>query len=314
MERDLTLDAVRIVATAAAAAAPWRGKGDKNAADDAAVTAMRDAFRTVPISGTVRIGEGEMDEAPMLYIGERLGTWDPGTPTVDIAVDPLEGTALCARGAPGAVTTVAFAERGWFLHAPDVYMEKIAVGPAARGVIDIRKGATWNLSAIAEAKRVAVGDLGAVILNRPRHAALIAEVHRAGARVELISDGDLMAAATTALSGGCDVLFGIGGAPEGVLAAAALRCLGGDIQGVLRPETPEQAARIEAMTGHSADRVYGLFDLAAGNITFAAAGVTRGPLLRGVRVSTLVVEVQSIVMRSSPSEPPRTERMSFLLP
>ncbi|MEY4744737.1 MAG: hypothetical protein RL272_682 [Candidatus Parcubacteria bacterium] len=284
MDRNLALEALWVTESAAVSAAHWRGRGDKNAADDAATKAMREAFRTVPIRGTVRIGEGEMDEAPMLYIGEKVGAWGEGDPLVDVAVDPLEGTKLCAANGPGAITVIAFAEDGRFLNAPDMYMEKIAVGPEARGAIDIRRGAAWNLSAVAEAKRVKVADLTAVVLDRDRHKALIAEVRAAGACVQLISDGDLMAALATAdPDTAVDILLGSGGAPEGVLAAAALRCVGGDMQGVLLPEDDAQAARAAAMTGRPLGHVYGLEDLAGGHVMFAASGVTDGPVLRGVR-------------------------------
>lgn len=300
MDRNLALEAIWVTESAAIAAARWRGRGDKNAADHAATEAMRETFRTVPIRGTVRIGEGEMDEAPMLYIGERVGSWEEAAPLVDVAVDPLEGTKLCAANGPGAITVIAFAEDGRFLNAPDMYMDKIAVGPEAKGAIDIRRGPTWNLHAVAEAKGVGIGDLTAIVLDRERHKALIEEVRRAGACVQLISDGDLMAALATAdPDTAVDVLFGSGGAPEGVLAAAALRCVGGDMQGVLLPEDDAQAARAAQMTGRQPDHVYGLLDLAGGHVMFAATGVTDGPVLRGVRFtkdgSSLT---ESIVTRS----------------
>ncbi|HTM67782.1 MAG TPA: class II fructose-bisphosphatase [Candidatus Binatia bacterium] len=300
MDRNLALEALWVTESAAIAAAKWRGRGDKIAADDAATKAMREAFRTVPIRGTVRIGEGEMDEAPMLYIGEKVGSWQDQDPLVDVAVDPLEGTKLTAANGPGAITVIAFAEDGKFLNAPDMYMNKIAVGPEAKGAIDINRQESWNLAAIAEAKRCNVSDLTAIILDRERHKPLIAAVRATGACVQLISDGDLMAALATAdPDTAVDVLFGWGGAPEGVLAAAALRCMGGDMQGVLIPENDAQAARAMQMTGKPMGHVYGLTDLAGGHVMFAATGVTDGPVMRGVRFlhdGTTLVE--SIVMRS----------------
>ncbi|HTK05189.1 MAG TPA: class II fructose-bisphosphatase [Candidatus Eisenbacteria bacterium] len=300
MDRNLALEALWVTESAAISAAKWRGRGDKIAADDAATKAMREAFRTVPIRGTVRIGEGEMDEAPMLYIGEQVGSWNEADPLVDVAVDPLEGTKLTAANGPGAITVIAFAEDGKFLNAPDMYMNKIAVGPEAKGAIDINRQESWNLAAIAEAKRCNVSDLTAIILDRERHKPLIAAVRAAGACVQLISDGDLMAALATAdPDTAVDVLFGWGGAPEGVLAAAALRCMGGDMQGVLIPEDDAQAQRAMQMTGKPLGHVYGLTDLAGGHVMFAATGVTDGPVMRGVRFlhdGTTLVE--SIVMRS----------------
>jgi fructose-1,6-bisphosphatase II len=217
-----------VTEAAALSAARLMGRGESAAADQAAVNAMRHAFESVSVRGTVVIGEGERDEAPMLFIGEKVGSGDESDPEVDIAVDPLEGTSLCALGRPNALAVIAMAERGKLLHAPDIYMDKIAVGPHAKGVVDLDKSPTKNLMAIANAKGVYVEDLTAVILERPRHHDLIEEVRRAGARVQLISDGDVSAAISTCIEGsGIDVLFGIGGAPEGVLAAAALRCVGG---------------------------------------------------------------------------------------
>lgn len=300
MDRNLALEALWVTESAAIAAAKWRGRGDKNAADDAATKAMREAFRTVPIRGTVRIGEGEMDEAPMLYIGEKVGSWTDADPLADVAVDPLEGTKLTAANGPGAITVIAFAEDGKFLNAPDMYMNKIAVGPEAKGAIDINRQESWNLAAIAEAKRVNVSDLTAIILDRERHKPLIAAVRAAGACVQLISDGDLMAAIDTAdPDTAVDVLFGWGGAPEGVLAAAALRCMGGDMQGVLIPENDAQAQRAMQMTGRAIGYTYGLEDLAGGHVMFAATGVTDGPVMRGVRfLHGGGALTESIVMRS----------------
>src|SRR5438552_1780786 len=235
MDRNLALELVRVTEAAALACARWMGRGDAKGADQAAVDAMRRAFDGVDIQGTVVIGEGERDEAPMLFIGEKVGAgWHDGkaSPRVDIAVDPLEGTNLCATGSPDAIAVIAVADDGKFLNAPDTYMDKIAVGPTGKGAIDIGKSPTWNLSALAEAKKARVEDLTAIILDRPRHQALIAEVRKAGARIRLITDGDVSAAiATCKDETGIDVLFAIGGAPEAVLAAAPLRARGGDMRG-----------------------------------------------------------------------------------
>jgi fructose-1,6-bisphosphatase II len=299
MDRNLALEVVRVTEAAALAAARYVGLGDRNAADQAATEEMRRTFNALHINGTVVIGEGERDEAPMLYIGEQLGDGDPRSPEIDIAVDPLEATNSCANGINDALAVVAMADHGNFLNAPDTYMDKIAVGPIARGIIDIRKSPTENLQAIAEAKRVAVPDLTAVILDRPRHAELIAEVRHAGARIRLITDGDVGGALATAdPSTGIDVLLGIGGAPEGVLAAAALRCVGGDMQGVLKFRNPEEAARAERMGIKDGNRVFGIEDLARGDVMFAATGVTDGFLLRGVRFTGTGAETHSVVMRS----------------
>jgi fructose-1,6-bisphosphatase II len=300
MDRNLALEFVRVTEAAALASARWMGRGDGKGADKAAVDAMRRAFDSVRIDGTVVIGEGERDEAPMLFIGEKIGNHNEGhSPKVDIAVDPLEGTNLCSTGAPDAIAVIAASEDGKLLNAPDTYMEKIAVGPEGRGVIDIRKPASWNLAALAEAKRSRVEDLTAIILDRPRHQALIEEVRRAGARIRLITDGDVSAAiATCKEETGIDVLFGTGGAPEGVLAAAALRCVGGDMQGILRFRNDEERRRAEKMgiTDHS--RVYRLEELAQGDVMFAATGVTDGAFLRGVHYFGWGATTQSVVMRS----------------
>ena len=299
MDRNLALEAVRVTEAAALAASRFVGLGDRDGADRAATEAMRVTFEYLHVDGTVVIGEGERDEAPMLYIGEKLGDGHPDSPEVDIAVDPLEGTNLCANGINDALAVVAMAEHGRFLNAPDTYMDKIAVGPIGAGVIDIRRSATENLHAIAEAKRVSVGDLTAVILDRPRHEALIAEVRKTGARIRLISDGDVGGAiATTDASTGVDVLLGIGGAPEGVLAAAALRCVGGDMQAVLKPRNAQERERAQRMGVTNPDQVFSLDDLATGDVMFAATGVTDGFLLRGVRLTGRGAETHSVVMRS----------------
>jgi fructose-1,6-bisphosphatase II len=299
MDRNLALEVVRVTEAAALAAARFVGLGDRNAADQAATEAMRRTFQFLHIRGTVVIGEGERDEAPMLFIGEELGDGDADAPEVDIAVDPLEGTNLCADGVSDALAVVAMAEHGQFLNAPDTYMDKIAVGEIGKDVIDIRKPPTWNLSAVAEAKRVRVSDLTAVILDRPRHAALIDEVRKNGVRIRLISDGDVGGALATAdPTTGIDILLGTGGAPEGVLAAAALRCVGGEMQGVLKPRNPDEAARAKRMGIADLDRVYDVEDLASGDVMFAATGVTDGFLLRGVRLTGRGAETHSVVMRS----------------
>ena len=299
LERILTLEIVRVTERAAVSAARLRGHGQEKPADQAAVDAMRRELNKLPIEGTIVIGEGERDEAPMLYIGEEVGDGDPDAPEIDIAVDPLEGTNLCANGIGDALAVVAMAEHGQFLNAPDTYMNKIAVGPIARGAIDIRRSATHNLAAIAEAKRVRVVDLTAVILDRPRHDELVAEVRKAGVRIRLISDGDVGGALATAdPSTGIDVLLGVGGAPEGVLAAAALRCVGGDMQGVLQFRSDEERVRAMHMGIKDSHHVYKLDELATGDVMFAATGVTGGFLLRGVRYTKGGAETASVVMRS----------------
>jgi fructose-1,6-bisphosphatase class II len=311
-DRNLALELVRVTEAAALSCARWMGRGDAKGADQAAVDAMRRAFDGVRIRGTVVIGEGERDEAPMLYIGEQVGAGWPGhtdshgggnngelAPRVDIAVDPLEGTNLCATGSPGALAVIAVADDGKFLNAPDTYMDKIATGPAGRGVIDITKSPTWNLSALAEAKRAKVEELTAIILERDRHQPLIAEVRKAGARIRLISDGDVSAAIATCKDvAGIDILFGIGGAPEGVLAAAALRCLNGEMQGRLKYRSDDEKARAEKMGVKDHNKIYKVDELAQGNVMFAATGVTDGSFLAGVRVFPGGAHTQSIVMRS----------------
>lgn len=299
LDRNLALEVVRVTEAAALSAARLMGRGEKDAADQAAVEAMRKAFEGVRVRGTVVIGEGERDEAPMLYIGEQVGGGDEDDPEVDIAVDPLEGTNLCAFGKPNALAVVAMAERGNLLHAPDTYMEKIAVGPVAKGVIDLDKSPTENLKAIADAKGVYVEDLTAIILDRPRHQDLIAEVRRAGARVRLISDGDVSAAIATCIDEtGIDVLFGSGGAPEGVLAAAALRCVGGDLQGRLKPRNEREVERCHAMGIKDIDKKWSLTELAKGDVMFACTGVTSGDMLKGVRYFKGGAYTHSMVMRS----------------
>ncbi len=302
-DRNLALELIRVTEAAALSSARLMGRGDRDAADSAAVEAMRGAFDHIDIRGTVVIGEGERDEAPMLYIGEQVGKgWTQAadsSPRVDIAVDPLEGTNLCATGQPGAIAVIALADDGQFLNAPDTYMEKIAVGSDARGVIDLRESYTWNLQRIAKAKGKRVDELTAIILERPRHEALIAEVRAAGARIQLIGDGDVSAAiATCKRETGTDVLFGIGGAPEGVIAAAALRCVGGDLQGRLRFRSDDERERARKMGVLSEDHIYTLDELASGHVMFAATGVTESSFLDGVRFLGGGAKTQSVVMRS----------------
>ena len=296
-DRNLALDLVRVTEAAAMASAKWRGRGQKNEADGAAVEAMRRAFDTVEISGTVVIGEGEMDEAPMLYIGEKVGR---GGPAMDIAVDPLEGTTLTAKGGPNAITVVALAESGQFLHAPDIYMEKLAIGAGLPAdLVDIDAPIGENLRALARAKKLAIGELVLCTLDRPRHEELIAKTREAGARIVLISDGDVAGAIAASLpESGIDVFAGSGGAPEGVLAAAALRCVGGQMQARLLFEDDAQVQRARAMGRIDPTAKLTLTDLAAGDVLFSATGVTSGAMLRGVRATPTGASTHSIVMRS----------------
>ncbi|GGK25928.1 fructose-1,6-bisphosphatase [Caldalkalibacillus thermarum] len=298
MERSLTMELVRVTEAAALASARWMGRGRKEEADDAATTAMRKVFDTIPMRGTVVIGEGEMDEAPMLYIGEKLGTGQG--PEVDVAVDPLEGTNIVAKGTWNALSVIAIADKGNLLHAPDMYMEKIAVGPAAVGQIDLNASVTDNLKAVAKATNKDISDLVAVILDRERHQKIIEEIRQAGARIKLISDGDVAAAINTAFENtGVDILFGIGGAPEGVIAAVALKCLGGEIQGRLVPQTEEEWERCKRMGITNPNQVLRMDDLVSGDdAIFAATGVTDGELLRGVRFQGNTAETTSVVMRA----------------
>jgi fructose-1,6-bisphosphatase II / sedoheptulose-1,7-bisphosphatase len=297
VDRNLALELVRVTEAAAIAASAWIGRGDKNAADGAAVDAMRKAFDTVAITGTVVIGEGEMDEAPMLYIGEKIGL---GGPHVDIAVDPLEGTAITAKGGPNAIATVALAEQGCFLHAPDIYMDKIAIGPGLpEGLVDLDAPVEVNLRELARAKKCAINDLMVCILDRDRHKGLIKACRAAGARIMLIGDGDVAGViAVSEPEAGVDMYVGSGGAPEGVLAAAALRCIGGQLQGRLLFENEEQVARARDMGLADPHRKFGVSDMAQGDVMFAATGVTSGPMLRGVRRTAAGAITHSIVMRS----------------
>ena len=297
MDRNLALEAVRATEAASIASARLMGRGDNNAADQAAVDSMRRVFNSIPIDGTVVIGEGERDEAPMLYIGEKVGTTKG--PKVDIALDPLEGTNLCASGGPNALSVIAMAEEGQFLHAPDTYMEKIAVGKQAAGAIDLSKSPSWNLKEIAKAKGCEIQDLTVIILERPRHKDLIDEVRHAGARIKLITDGDVSAAISTCFKEtGVDVLMGSGGAPEGVIAAAALQCVLGDFQGRLKFRNDEERRRAQKMGVTDENRIYKINDLAKGSVMFAATGVTTGDFLKGVRFFGGGAVTNSVVMRS----------------
>jgi fructose-1,6-bisphosphatase II len=299
MDRNLAMEAVRVTEMAAISCARLMGRGNKNESDQAAVDAMRRAFDALYIDGTVVIGEGERDEAPMLYIGEKVGRRSEGAPEVDIALDPLEGTNLAAYGRPGAISVVAMAGKGCLLNAPDTYMEKLAVGPRAKGAIDLRRTATENLRAIAEKKKVYVEDLTVVILDRERHVDLIKEVRAAGARIRLIEDGDVAGAISTCFEEtGVDVLMGIGGAPEGVISAAAVRCVGGDMQGRLVPRNQGEIDRAKKMGITDISKIYTAEELARGEVMFAATGVTSGDFLKGVRFFGGGCETHSVVMRS----------------
>ncbi|MGK2851660.1 MAG: class II fructose-bisphosphatase [Candidatus Limnocylindrales bacterium] len=301
MEQLLALEMVRVTEAAAIESARFMGRGEKDAADQAATTAMRATLDEIEFAGRIVIGEGERDEAPMLYIGERVGrrtTDDDSVPAIDIAVDPLEGTNLVAHGQAGAITVLAASESGGLVHAPDTYLEKLCVGPGAAGKVDIRESATENLGRIAEALGRRVRDITVVILERPRHDDLIAEVREAGARIQLIGDGDLSAAISCAVSGtGVHAVMGTGGAPEGVITAAALRCLGGEIQARFRYRSDDERERGARMGHGDESRVYHTADLAPGeNLVFAATGVTAGDLLEGVRFFGGGARTHSLVM------------------
>ncbi len=299
LDRVLVLEVARVTEAAAIAAARLRGRGNEKAADKAAVDAMRRELGKVAIKGRVVIGEGEMDEAPMLYIGEEVGTGSG--PAVDIAVDPLEGTTICAKSMPNALAVLAIAERGGLLHAPDMYMEKIAVGPGyPPGVVDLDRLPADNLNAVAEAKGVPIAEITACILDRPRHADLIKAVRDAGAAIRLIPDGDIAGViwTTDSRETGIDIYMGSGGAPEGVLAAAALRCIGGQIQGRLMPLKAEETVRAKAMGITDIKRKYNMEDMAAGDVIFAATGITGGSLLSGVFFSGGSATTETVVMRS----------------
>ena len=297
-DRNLALELVRVTEAAALSASTWIGRGKKNEADGAAVEAMRRAFDTVAIAGTVVIGEGEMDEAPMLFIGEKVGS--KGGFKVDIAVDPVEGTTLCAKNMPGSIATLALAENGTLLHAPDIYMDKIAVGGSLpEGVVDLDAPVAENLRNLARAKKREVSDIVACILDRDRHQELIAKTREAGARIMLISDGDVAGVIATAMPDSyVDIYMGSGGAPEGVLAAAALRCIGGQMHGRLLYEDDAQIERARGMGVTDPNHKYTVTEMARGNVMFAATGVTPGAMLRGVRRFGSGAITHSIVMRS----------------
>lgn len=301
MDRNLALEFVRVTEAAALACSRWMGRGDEKAADAAAVDAMRQAFDVLRMDGTVVIGEGERDEAPMLYIGEKVGQVTPDAPKLDIALDPLEGTTICAHGGVGAIAVIAVAEHGNFLHAPDTYMDKIACGPRAKGHIDLDKSVAENIRAVAKALDKDVDDVTVVILNRPRHEKIIAEARATGARIQLIGDGDVSAAVATGWGdSGIDLLLGIGGAPEGVISAAAMQCLGGDFQGRLKWRNEEEIERAKKMGLKDPTKKFNIDDLATGSVMFIATGVTDGALLKGVRYgSDGRAKTNSIVMRSA---------------
>ena len=300
IERILTLELVRVTERAAVAAARLRGHGNEKAADQAAVDAMRRELNRLPIDGTVVIGEGERDEAPMLFIGERVG--NRSGPKVDIAVDPLEGTTLCAKDMPGSIAVMAMAEAGTLLAAPDVYMHKIAVGPGyPEGVVDLDASPEDNIQALAKAKGVKPNELTTLILDRPRHTELIAAVRKTGAAVRLISDGDVAGIIFTTMPDetGIDLYLGVGAAPEGVLAAGALRCIGGQMQGRLILDTEEKRSRAADMGVKDPNKKYEMNELASGDVIVAATGVTDGALLQGVRFGSTVIETETIVYRSA---------------
>lgn len=299
LSRMLTLEIARVTEAAAVAAAKLRGRGDEKAADQTAVDAMRQELNRLPIQGRIVIGEGERDEAPMLFIGEEVGLGEG--PEIDIAVDPLEGTTICAKAEPNALAVVAFAEKGSLLHAPDIYMDKIAIGPGYKeGLVDLDASPEDNLRALAKAKGVDVSEITACILDRPRHAKLIESVRQAGAAIRLIGDGDIAGVIHTSNSGetGIDIYMGIGGAPEGVLAAAALRCIGGQMQGRLHPMNDQHRARVAEIGIEDIDRKYTMEDMSSGDVLFSATGVTSGSMLQGVKFGQNGVQTETVVMRA----------------
>ena len=301
LDRVLVLEMVRVTEAAAMAASKWIGRGDNDAADDAAVEAMRAALNELPIDGTVVIGEGERDEAPMLFIGEKVGSAQHGGPGIDIALDPLEGTTITAKAGPNALAVLAIADKGGLLNAPDVYMQKLAVGPGVPpGTVDLARSPADNVRAIAAARGVEPGDITACVLDRSRHEALIAELRGLGCGIKLIDDGDVAGViAVTDPDTGIDVYMGSGGAPEGVLAAAALRCVGGQIQGRLLFRNDDEVGRARRWGIDDLDRIYSLEDMAKGDCIFAATGVTDGSLVAGVHRRQNCVTTESIVMRAS---------------
>ena len=301
LDRLLVLEMVRVTEAAAMAASKWVGRGDNDAADDAAVEAMRAALNELPIDGTVMIGEGERDEAPMLYIGEKVGSAQNGGPKIDIALDPLEGTTLTANAGPNALAVLAIAENGCLLNAPDVYMDKLAIGPGyAEGVVSLEKSPAENVTSLAAAKGVAPNEIIACVLDRPRHADIIGQLRALGCGIKLIPDGDVAGVIAVAdPDTGIDIYLGSGGAPEGVLAAAALRCVGGQIQGRLLFRNDAEIDRARRWGIEDLDRIYKLEDMAKGDCIFAATGVTDGSLVDGVHVRKHCITTESIVMRAS---------------
>jgi fructose-1,6-bisphosphatase class II len=299
VDRNLALEFVRVTEAGALASAMWVGKGDREGADQAATDAMRKAFDSIDMDGTVVIGEGERDEAPMLYIGEKVGSGNG--PNVAIAVDPLEGTNLCANGTPNAISVIGAAreDTGALMHAPDIYMDKLVVGPAARGAIDITLPPRVTLAVLSKCLGKDVDELTVGVLDRDRHRELLAQIRAAGARVMLVSDGDLsLAIAAIDETTGLDVLMGIGGAPEGVITACAVRCMGGDMQARFAFRSEEERERTRKMLDGDPDRVFTTEDLASGDVVFCATGVTSGPLLKGVVFTQFGATTESVVMRS----------------
>ena len=298
MDRNLALELARVTEAAALDSGRWVGKGDKISADAAATEAMRRTLDAMEINGTVVIGEGEMDEAPMLYIGEELGRGIAGECEVDIAVDPLEGTNICAKGTNGAIATIALAPRGGFLHAPDMYMEKIVTDASGFGAVDIQKSAGDNVRALAKAKGCDPQDLTVAVLDRPRHDKVVADIRHAGARCQLFGDGDVASAIATAVDdSGIDMLIGVGGAPEGVLTAAAIKCLNGFMQGRLVFRNAEERSRAKKMGIEDFEKIYTAEEMAQGEVFFAATGVTNGDLVRGVRYFPGGAKTHTVVMR-----------------
>jgi fructose-1,6-bisphosphatase II / sedoheptulose-1,7-bisphosphatase len=302
LDRALALDIVRVTEATAVAAALWRGRGNEAAADEAAATAMYRELARLPIEGVVVVGEGEKNETPLLYIGETVGAGGADSTKIDLAVDPVEGSTLCAKALPNALSVLAIAERGSLLKVPTIYMEKIAIGPGfPEGLVDLDASAADNLKALAHAKAVGIGEITVCILDRPRHAKLIEEVRSAGAALRLISDGDIAGVihVTEPLETGIDVYMGIGGAPEGVLAAAALACIGGQMQGRLVATNEQQRARARAAGIHDIGRKYHMRDMVTGDLSFASTGITDGSLLEGVRFTKEAVFTHTLVMRAS---------------
>jgi fructose-1,6-bisphosphatase II / sedoheptulose-1,7-bisphosphatase len=301
LDRVLVLEMVRVTEAAAISASKLIGRGDEKAADAAAVEAMREALNELPFDGTVVIGEGERDEAPMLYIGEKVGSAQGSGPNIDIALDPLEGTTITAKAGPNALAVLAIAEEGCLLHAPDTYMEKLAIGPGyPKGIIDLSRSPSENIRAIAKAKGVSASDITACVLDRPRHDEIVKQLRELGCGIKLIPDGDVAGViATTDPDTGIDVYIGTGGAPEGVLAAAALRCVGGQMQGRLVFRNEDEVARAHRWGVEDLNRIYSLEDMAKGDCIFAATGVTDGSLLKGVHRGRGCTTTESIVMRAS---------------